>query len=107
VVTEFTRDARSGLFRESMMNSVWRPYCQMKTAPPPMKIVATEGCHLIGENGERWIDGMASWWSACRGYKHPRVREAGTAELHDSEVLKELEDEIKSLEEEAAKLRAS
>lgn len=65
-----------------MMNSVWRPYCQMKTAPPPMKIVATEGCHLIGQNGERWIDGMASWWSACHGYNHPQVRDAVTEQLH-------------------------
>ncbi|MFG0266341.1 MAG: adenosylmethionine--8-amino-7-oxononanoate transaminase [Rhodopirellula sp. JB055] len=63
------------------MNQVWRPYCQMKTAPPPMKVVATDGCHLIGENGERWIDGMASWWSACHGYNHPHVRAAVTEQL--------------------------
>ncbi|MEO9595275.1 adenosylmethionine--8-amino-7-oxononanoate transaminase [Rhodopirellula bahusiensis] len=64
-----------------MMTSVWRPYCQMKTAPPPMKIVATEGCHLIGSDGERWIDGMASWWSACHGYNHPHVRQMVNEQL--------------------------
>ncbi|KLU01942.1 Adenosylmethionine-8-amino-7-oxononanoate aminotransferase [Rhodopirellula islandica] len=64
-----------------MKNHVWQPYCQMKTAPPPMKIVATEGCHLIGASGQRWIDGMASWWSACHGYNHPHVREAVTEQL--------------------------
>ncbi|MCC9644753.1 adenosylmethionine--8-amino-7-oxononanoate transaminase [Rhodopirellula sp. JC740] len=64
-----------------MTCSVWRPYCQMKIAPPPMPISATEGCELIGTNGERWIDGMASWWSACHGYNHPHVRSAVTRQL--------------------------
>jgi adenosylmethionine-8-amino-7-oxononanoate aminotransferase len=46
-----------------------------------MKIVATDGCHLMGANGQRWIDGMASWWSACHGYNHPHVRAAVTEQL--------------------------
>ncbi|MEM6363760.1 MAG: adenosylmethionine--8-amino-7-oxononanoate transaminase [Planctomycetota bacterium] len=54
-------------------NGIWRPYCQMKTAEPPLAIAATSGCELITADGRRLVDGMASWWAACHGYNHPRV----------------------------------
>jgi len=53
--------------------TVWRPYCQMKTSPPPTEVVATEGCELLTRSGRRLIDGLASWWSACHGYNHPHI----------------------------------
>ena len=53
--------------------NVWMPYCQMKTAPLPKPVVATEGCELILADGTRLIDGMASWWSAVHGYNHPHI----------------------------------
>jgi adenosylmethionine---8-amino-7-oxononanoate aminotransferase len=52
---------------------VWSPYTQMKTAPLPIPVVATEGVYLILEDGTRLIDGMASWWTACHGYNHPHI----------------------------------
>jgi adenosylmethionine-8-amino-7-oxononanoate aminotransferase len=57
------------------------PYCQMKTAPLPEAVVATEGVHLILADGRRLIDGMASWWSACHGYNHPHIRGAVEEQL--------------------------
>ena len=53
--------------------TIWRPYCQMKSSPPPTEVVATEGCELVTRDGRRLLDGLASWWSACHGYNHPHI----------------------------------
>ncbi|WP_404310135.1 adenosylmethionine--8-amino-7-oxononanoate transaminase [Neorhodopirellula lusitana] len=62
-------------------HSIWRPYCQMKTAPAPLEIVAADGFELITADGRRLIDGMASWWSVCHGYGQPHVVEAVQQQL--------------------------
>ena len=55
---------------------VWLPYAQMKHAPPPLPVVATEGVRLHLADGTTLIDGIASWWTACHGYNHPHIRAA-------------------------------
>jgi adenosylmethionine-8-amino-7-oxononanoate aminotransferase len=55
---------------------VWRPYCQMKTAPAPLPVARTEGARIILEDGRELVDGIASWWTACHGYNHPHIRQA-------------------------------
>ncbi|HWU80952.1 MAG TPA: adenosylmethionine--8-amino-7-oxononanoate transaminase [Caulobacter sp.] len=55
---------------------VWRPYCQMKTALPPLAVARTEGVRLILADGRELIDGIASWWTACHGYNHPHIADA-------------------------------
>ncbi|RAK59336.1 adenosylmethionine--8-amino-7-oxononanoate transaminase [Phenylobacterium hankyongense] len=60
---------------------VWRPYCQMKTAPAPLTVARTEGCRIVLEDGRELVDGIASWWTACHGYNHPHIRQAVEAQL--------------------------
>ncbi|HEX6858946.1 MAG TPA: adenosylmethionine--8-amino-7-oxononanoate transaminase [Caulobacteraceae bacterium] len=60
---------------------VWRPYCQMKTARPPLLVARTEGARLILEDGRELIDGIASWWTACHGYNHPHIAAAVREQL--------------------------
>ncbi len=60
---------------------VWRPYCQMKTARPPLPVVATRGARLILEDGRELVDGLASWWTACHGYNHPHIAAAVREQL--------------------------
>ncbi|THD62157.1 adenosylmethionine--8-amino-7-oxononanoate transaminase [Phenylobacterium sp.] len=60
---------------------VWRPYCQMKTAAPPLAVARTEGARLILEDGRELVDGIASWWTACHGYNHPHILGAVRAQL--------------------------
>jgi len=60
---------------------VWRPYCQMKTAPPPLPAARTQGTRIILEDGRELIDGVASWWTACHGYNHPHIVRAIEAQL--------------------------
>jgi adenosylmethionine-8-amino-7-oxononanoate aminotransferase len=60
---------------------VWRPYCQMKTARPPLPVVATRGSRLVLADGRELVDGLASWWTACHGYNHPRIADALRAQI--------------------------
>jgi adenosylmethionine-8-amino-7-oxononanoate aminotransferase len=60
---------------------VWRPYCQMKTAAPPLAVARTDGVRLYLEDGRVLVDGVASWWTACHGYNHPQIRAAVQAQL--------------------------
>ena len=60
---------------------VWRPYCQMKTARPPLPVVATRGSRLVLADGRELVDGLASWWTACHGYNHPHIANALRAQI--------------------------
>lgn len=63
------------------MNHLWMPYTQMKTAPAPARVVATDDVFLVLEDGRRIIDGLASWWTACHGYNHPHIAAAVQSQL--------------------------
>ena len=58
------------------LDHVWLPYTQMKTANPPLPVVATRGSRIVLADGRELIDGIASWWTACHGYNHPHIRAA-------------------------------
>ncbi|MBA4793464.1 MAG: adenosylmethionine--8-amino-7-oxononanoate transaminase [Phenylobacterium sp.] len=60
---------------------VWRPYCQMKTAPAPLRVARTSGARIVLEDGRELVDGIASWWTACHGYNHPHIAQAITDQL--------------------------
>ncbi len=53
----------------------------MRTAAPPLPVVATEGSRLILADGRVLVDGIASWWTACHGYNHPHIAEAVRRQL--------------------------
>jgi adenosylmethionine-8-amino-7-oxononanoate aminotransferase len=61
--------------------SLWLPYRQMKTAPPPLEAVATHGVRIVLRDGRELIDGTSSWWTACHGYNHPHIRDAVEGQL--------------------------
>jgi adenosylmethionine-8-amino-7-oxononanoate aminotransferase len=66
---------------EAGIDHVWLPYCQMKTAAPPLAVIATEGAHIRLADGRELIDGIASWWTACHGYNHPHIADAIARQL--------------------------
>jgi adenosylmethionine-8-amino-7-oxononanoate aminotransferase len=74
-------DRRAGDWLTGGAAHVWRPYCQMKTAPPPLPVARTEGARIFLEDGRALVDGIASWWTACHGYNHPHIREAVVRQL--------------------------
>ena len=58
---------------EAGQDFVWRPYCQHKTASPPLPVVSARGCRLVLADGRELVDGIASWWTAAHGYGHPHI----------------------------------
>ncbi len=67
--------------QEPGLDHVWLPYAQMKTMRPPLKVVRTQGCRIVLNDGRELIDGIASWWTACHGYNHPHIRVAVERQL--------------------------
>ncbi|WP_407524572.1 adenosylmethionine--8-amino-7-oxononanoate transaminase [Methylobacterium oryzisoli] len=66
---------------EPRTDHLWRPYTQMKTAAPPLRAARTHGSRIVLEDGREFVDGIASWWTACHGYNHPHIRAAVAAQL--------------------------
>ena len=47
----------------------------------PLAVVGAEGRHLYLADGRKLLDGLASWWTACHGYRHPYLIEQINAQL--------------------------
>jgi adenosylmethionine---8-amino-7-oxononanoate aminotransferase len=60
---------------------VWLPYTQMKTAMPALPVARTLGTRIVLADGRELVDGIASWWTACHGYNHPRICDAVRRQL--------------------------
>jgi adenosylmethionine-8-amino-7-oxononanoate aminotransferase len=61
---------------------VWHPYGPLPAAPPePLPVVSAQGVLLRLADGRELIDGMASWWCAIHGYRHPALDEAVREQL--------------------------
>jgi adenosylmethionine-8-amino-7-oxononanoate aminotransferase len=60
---------------------VWHPYGALPAALPSLPVVSAEGVRLKLADGRELIDGMASWWCAIHGYRHPALDAAITEQL--------------------------
>ena len=58
------------------INNIWLPYTQMQNTPQPLPVVGAVGSRIKLADGRELIDGIASWWSACHGYRHPHIEQA-------------------------------
>jgi adenosylmethionine-8-amino-7-oxononanoate aminotransferase len=52
---------------------IWHPLTQHKTAKPPIGIVKAKGAVLWDENGNEYIDGIASWYTAMYGHCNEKI----------------------------------
>jgi adenosylmethionine-8-amino-7-oxononanoate aminotransferase len=50
---------------------VWHPYGALPAALPSLPVRSAQGVRLKLADGRELIDGMASWWCAIHGYRHP------------------------------------
>jgi len=60
---------------------VWHPYGALPAAQPPLPVVCAQGVRLRLADGRELIDGMASWWCAIHGYRHPALDAAVREQL--------------------------
>jgi adenosylmethionine---8-amino-7-oxononanoate aminotransferase len=61
---------------------VWHPYGGLPAAPPgPLPVSSARGVRLRLADGSELIDGMASWWCAIHGYRHPALDAAVREQL--------------------------
>ncbi|MEE2035734.1 adenosylmethionine--8-amino-7-oxononanoate transaminase [Nocardiopsis sp. CT-R113] len=63
-----------GRVREADTAHLWHPYSTVPAAERPYVVTGAEGTRLTlwSDGGShRVVDGMASWWSAIHGYRHP------------------------------------
>ncbi|HEU4703282.1 MAG TPA: adenosylmethionine--8-amino-7-oxononanoate transaminase [Conexibacter sp.] len=52
---------------------VWHPYAPLPASIAPLPVASAQGVRLRLTDGRELIDGMASWWCAIHGYRHPRL----------------------------------
>jgi len=57
---------------------VWHPCTQQKDHEllPPIPVSRGEGVYLFDIDGNRYIDGVSSWWVNLFGHNHPRLNRA-------------------------------
>ena len=55
---------------------VWHPYSSLSRTAPLWPVVDAHGTRLVLEDGRELVDGMASWWAAVHGYRHPVLTRA-------------------------------
>ncbi|MED5261550.1 MAG: adenosylmethionine--8-amino-7-oxononanoate transaminase [Myxococcota bacterium] len=62
---------------------VWHPYTEMsryRSEVEPLVVVRAEGSRLFDADGQRYLDGNASWWTSTLGHNHPRLVAALTSQ---------------------------
>jgi len=60
---------------------IWHPYAALPAASVSLPVESAHGVRLRLADGRELIDGMASWWCAIHGYRHPRLDAAVTDQL--------------------------
>ena len=57
--------------RERDQQLVWHPYGPLPATSAPLPVASASGVRLRLTDGRELVDGMASWWCAIHGYRHP------------------------------------
>jgi adenosylmethionine-8-amino-7-oxononanoate aminotransferase len=60
---------------------VWHPYGALPGSLEPLPVASAQGVRLTLADGRELIDGMASWWCAIHGYRHPTLDAAVGTQL--------------------------
>jgi adenosylmethionine---8-amino-7-oxononanoate aminotransferase len=60
---------------------IWHPLTQHQTAQPPIGIVKAKGALLWDEDGQEYIDGIASWYTAMYGHCNEHIVNVVTEQM--------------------------
>ena len=64
-----------------MIDHLWLPYTQMKSQKSFVHVEEAYGTTIVLKDGSTLIDGIASWWTACHGYRHEKIEERVIAQI--------------------------
>lgn len=62
-------------------NLIWHPLTQHKTAAPLKAVVKAKGVWLEDEDGNFFIDAIASWYTSMYGHCHPKIKKAVSKQM--------------------------
>ena len=71
-------------FSESIQRDpIWYPFTQMQEFldESPLSIASAQGCWLVDEAGNRYLDGVSSLWANVHGHRHPKIDAAVREQL--------------------------
>ncbi len=60
---------------------IWHPFTHLKYAEKPINIVRSEGSYYFDEKGNKYIDGISSWWVNLHGHSHPYIAQKVSEQL--------------------------
>ncbi len=60
-------------FTERDRKHLWHPLTQHKLHPEHLPIVKAKGACLYDDDGKKYIDGIASWYTCMYGHSHPQI----------------------------------
>ena len=66
---------------------IWHPLTQHQTAAPSIGIVKAKGASLWDEDGNEYIDGIASWYTAMYGHCNDYIAGALTAQMKQLDLV--------------------
>lgn len=64
---------------------VWHPFTQVSYAPDNVLIERGEGSCFIDSEGNRYIDGISSWWVNLHGHANPYIAQAVARQVQQLE----------------------
>ncbi len=66
---------------------IWHPLTQHKNNPNSLPIVKAKGAILYDENGNEYIDGIASWYTSMYGHCNPKITEAVAKQMQQLDQI--------------------
>ncbi|MEO5566680.1 MAG: adenosylmethionine--8-amino-7-oxononanoate transaminase [Luteimonas sp.] len=90
--SDMIRASAAGRWRERDLAVLWHPCTQMREhlvgdTLPLVPIERGEGAWLIGRDGRRYLDAVASWWTNLFGHAEPRIGAAIAAQAQSLEQV--------------------
>ena len=55
------------------LEHIWHPFTHLRYAETAINIIRSEGSDYFDEAGNKYIDGISSWWVNLHGHSHPYI----------------------------------
>lgn len=66
---------------------IWHPLTQHQTGAVPIPLVRAKGAVLYDENGNEYIDGIASWYTSMYGHCHDYIVDAVHTQMQEMDQV--------------------